>query len=298
MYTHCGLYFSDEHILAARKGRERAPLKRAWTQLHDLQPADDLAAILHGGFLYRFDDNVSAGMQAAKLLYTQTFPTAKTLHPFKTMAAMAQACELVRPLFSEAELMYWQTEFELHLKRLGEGVGYHEAMWCNTLHLIAGIVLEKPEWVENSTESFRRVVREDIHPDGYIRGAVEVPDGQSFFRHLVSTQALVLMAEAAKHIGVDLWGYEQRGVSVVTAAAYPLYYYYYPEKWRWDQDVDPEDTKRIFREQGGFLEIVQRQRPLHDIEMLLNEWRPLFDVNGGGLTTLSHGSAAKRGLFG
>jgi hypothetical protein len=298
MYTHCGLYFSDKHILAARKGRDRAPLKAAWTQLHDIQPTDDLAAILIGGFLYRFDDNVSAGMQAAKTLYNLAFPTDKTLHPFRTMATLAQASELVRPLFSAEELERWHSDFEAHLGLLSDSSSYHESVWREALYLIAGVMLEKREWVERSAESYRRIVREDIHPDGYIHPVVEQQDGQSFFRHIITTQALVLMAETAKHIGIDLWGYEQRGVSVVTAAAYPLYYYFYPKKWRWDEHHDEEDTQRIFREHGGFLEIVNRQRPLHDIGLLLNEWRPVFDVYGGGLTTLSHGSAAKRGLFG
>jgi hypothetical protein len=158
--------------------------------------------------------------------------------------------------------------------------------------------LEQPERVEAGAEVYRRVIREDIRPDGYIQGAVEGGNGLGFFRHIVSTQALVLMAEAAKHIGVDLWGFEERGVSVVTAAAYPLYYYYFPQKWRWDKELTEDVAQRTFREHGGFLEMVNHYRPLHDIGLLLNEWRPVFDVYGGGLTTLTHGGVARRGLFG
>ena len=298
MFNHYGLYLTDEHVQAARKGRDRDPLKRAWAQLNEFQTSADLAAVLIAGFRYRFDDNTNAGMQAADMLYNFAYPSGSTLDTFMTMAAVAQSYELLRPLFSPDKQTRWLTDFEAHLSTLGSGAAYHEYLWREALRLFAGIVLDKPEMVEAGAETYRRAIREDIRPDGYIQGAVEGRDGQSYFRHVVSTQALVLMAEAAKHAGVDLWGYEQRGVSVVTAAAYPLYYYCYTAGWRWGLDLTEEVTQRALRAHGGFLEIVHHARPLHDIGLLLKDWRPLFDLYGGGFTTLSHGSVARRGLFG
>ncbi|MFN8374639.1 MAG: alginate lyase family protein [Anaerolineae bacterium] len=298
MFTHCGLYFGDEQIAAARKERGSKPLKQAWARLPELQPADDIAAVIIGGFLYRFDDNSSAGMHAAAKLYNAPLPADSTLNTFRTLAALAQGHEMLRPLFSAEEQTRWQTDFAAHLGTLRTGALYHEQLWYEALRLLAGIVLEQRAWVEAGAEVYRRVIREDIRPDGYIQEAVEGRDGEGFFRHIVSTQALVLMAEAARHVGIDLWGYEQRGVSVVTAAAYPLYYYFYPQKWRWDKDLSEDTAQRIFRDSGGFLEMVNHQRPLHDIGLLLKEWRPVCDIYGGGLTTLSHGGTGKRGLFG
>jgi hypothetical protein len=127
---------------------------------------------------------------------------------------------------------------------------------------------------------------------------VEAGDKRGFFRQLLTAQALVLMAEAAQHVGVDLWGYESRGVSAVTAASYLIFYYYYPQKWRWDKDLVEDDVQPLLRRHAGFLEMVYRRRPLRDFQVLLKALRPVYDVWGGGLTTLTHGAPLRRGWLG
>jgi hypothetical protein len=110
-------------------------------------------------------------------------------------------------------------------------------------------------------------------------------------RQVLVVEALTLMAEAAEHVGVDLWGYSFRGVSVMTAFSYIMYYYFFPDKWRWDVNI----TNEPFREYGGFLELVNYHAYPKDLKPLLDDLRPIYDPPGGGLTTLSHGIVRKRG---
>jgi hypothetical protein len=121
---------------------------------------------------------------------------------------------------------------------------------------------------------------------------VESGDGLGFYRQIRSVQALVLMAEAAQHAGVNLWDYTVRGVSVMTAVTYVMFYHFRPDKWRWDEGLEAV-IPPFFRKHAGFMEMVNRRdnRP-RDIQMLLDDLRPIYDVYGGGLTTLTHGLAA------
>jgi hypothetical protein len=56
----------------------------------------------------------------------------------------------------------------------------------------------------------------------------------------------------------------------------------------------------LFREHAGFLEIIAEhyKPPLKAIQMIHDDLRPIFDPFGGGLTTLTHAPAPRRGLFG
>ena len=87
----------------------------------------------------------------------------------------------------------------------------------------------------DSVERFQHIIERDVHPEGYLPEAVEIaPEAAALNSQISSAQALVLMAEMARCVEVDLWSFEQRGVSVLTAASYPLYYFFYPEKWPWN----------------------------------------------------------------
>ena len=90
--------------------------------------------------------------------------------------------------------------------------------------------------------------------------------------HLFLWPALVLMAEAAAHCGVNLWAYNFRGVSVKTAALYPIYYFYTPEKWSWDEGITLDEAQALFRHYGGFLEILihlTSSRSLQSFELII-----------------------------
>ncbi len=192
---------------------------------------------------------------------------------------------------------------------------YVEALWRNTLRLIGGIVLEDEARFSQAVEGFSEAVRHDLHPDGYVRkAAVDGDPALSLHRMLLAVQALILCAEAASHAGQDLWALSQRGVSVLTPLPYLLYYYYYPEKWRWDVEVevegvpeaglaslDPQAVQGFYRQHAGLWEMAQHHSLSPDRQRLLDELRPIFDLWGGGLVTLSHGAEPVRhrrfGLF-
>jgi hypothetical protein len=211
--------------------------------------------------------------------------------------AWAQCFEMVRdhPSFSADAREQWLARLADTVEHLNKimTTGFRN-LWLNAVNLGAGIVLEREDWIQTGVEEYQRVVREDIHPEGYVRGTVEAGDGLGFYRQMRSVQALALMAEAAQHVGVDLWGYTVRGVSVMTAVTYVMYYHFRPDKWQWDEGLE-EVIPPFFRKHTGFMEMVNRRenRP-RDIQAVLDDLRPIYDVYGGGLTTLTHGVVTGR----
>jgi hypothetical protein len=184
-----------------------------------------------------------------------------------------------------------------------------EALLRAALNMAAGIVLEREPIFEAGAQVYRQTIDHSVRPEGFIPRAVQVAEGQGLAHQLLSVAALVLMAEMAQHVGVDLWRYSNRGVSVLTAATYPLYYYFYPEKWPWGTEaeireghtaLEQEYATGLFRQHGGFLEMLNGRydKPLRAIRLILKDIRPVVDVYGGGLTTLTHGLPERSGLFG
>src|SRR5690606_24134513 len=67
-FPHFGLYFTTEHVQAARQNRERDPFHSAWADLKVYQPPDLLAAAQRNALLYRFTDDGGAGEAAVHAL--------------------------------------------------------------------------------------------------------------------------------------------------------------------------------------------------------------------------------------
>ena len=147
---------------------------------------------------------------------------------------------------------------------------------------------------ESSAAFYRRCVDKFIHPEGYFRGIVDV-DGakETFAAQLSATAAMALMAEMAGQIGVDLWGYNNRGVSVITAATYTFYYYFFPSAGSGKRVSRGRRRSGSCAGDGAFYEMVCRRSPLRGDEQLFAEQRPLFSAFAG-LTTLTHGLAPPR----
>jgi hypothetical protein len=175
-----------------------------------------------------------------------------------------------------------------------------ENLWMAALVMTSGILLERDDVFNIGVDAFKRIVDDEISPRGHIPKAVEGKDGGSLYRQILTSAALVLMAEAAAHCGVNLWEYNNRGVSVTTAAVYPIYYFYTPDRWTWDEGITQDEAQMLFRRYGGYLEMLNHQTGFKDLKPLLEDLRPIYDSTGGGLTTLSHGLPVKkkRGLFG
>lgn len=303
-FQHFGLFFTPDHVRAARRDRDREPLRTAWDALLNQQPADPLAAAQRDGLRYRFNDDAEAGARTvAALTQHLSLNAVGEVYPvLSETIVLAQTFELVRdhPTFSPGAQSAWLERFAARVAELGvlpPDARHFEHMWGALLNVVAGVVLEDAGRLEAGAAIYRAAIEHDIRPEGYISQDVDGGDGGSLYRTILSLKALVLMAEAAAHVGLDLWGYNLRGVSVITAAAYPIYYYYYPDKWRWDS-LQEDETRALFKAQGGFLEMVNHRARLRDIKLLLEDLRPLDDPDSDGLPTLSHGLAARRGLFG
>ena len=170
-----------------------------------------------------------------------------------------------------------------------------DQIWQGCLQLAAGIVLDHETLRELGADRYHRAVEEIIHPEGYLKGIVDVPDKEDgYAAQLSGTCALVLMAEMAEQVGMALWSNDNRGVTPVTATVYSLYYYFYPEKWKWSDGLTGQQAGAAMRNEGAFIEIVNRRHPLRAVDHLFEEMRPFFDPLAGGLTTLTHGTAAPR----
>ena len=167
-----------------------------------------------------------------------------------------------------------------------------ERIWQGALQLAQGIVFDSEALRRAGAAAYRDVIDQHIHPEGYLKGIVDVDGAARTYEAQVSGLcALAFMAEMAAPVGLGLWTYENRAVSLHTAAAYSLFYYFYPEKWRWEEDLSSERTAAAIRKEGAFLEMAQRRQAMRGIEALFEEERPLFCAYGGGLTTLTHAIA-------
>jgi hypothetical protein len=305
-FQHFGLYFTAEHVQNARKNREREPFTAAWAFLgeQNVQPGT-LAAIQWNGLRYRFDDDSQAGEQAVIDLQTGIgLDVDGSLSDFDALASaitLAQCFELVHdhPFWTPESQTAWSGRFAGlgdFLNRQPETITLVERIWGGLLNVALGIVLEDEVRLQAGVDVYRQVIDNDIRPEGFLPLAVEGSDGGSLWRQMLAVGGLVLTAEAAAHVGLDLWSYTLRGISVVTAASYLIYYYYYPDQWRWDTLAEA-NTKQLFKEHGAFLEMVNHHARPKDIKLLFDELRPLYNLTGGGLTTLSHALSARRGLF-
>jgi hypothetical protein len=306
-FQHFGLFFTSEHVQNARKHRNAEPFRTAWDYLQNNDsPPGTLARLQWNGLRYRFGEHVGAGEEAVISLQNgvrlDIESGGELFEAFATTITLAQCFEMVRShpaLSSEAQAIWlgrFSSQVEL-LNRTSGNLSLADRLWLGLLNVTAGIVLEVDQKFDAGADVYRRVIHDDVRPEGYLPRAVEGNDGGSLRRQLLSVAALVLMAEAAGHVGVDLWNYTSRGVSVLTAAAYLIYYYYYPDQWRWDTLTEAESTP-VFKEHGAFLEMLNYHEHPKDIKLLLDNLRPFYSLSTGGLTTLSHGLAARRGLFG
>lgn len=312
MYPHFGLYFTEAHVRQARENRDREPFRQAWALLDTYQPPAVIAAIQYLGLRYRFVSEEATGEQALhelEGLSTLIDEQQSYIAQVASLVTLAQGLEMFRNHPAWVNQPHWRDHFVAALEqveRSSDTLVHVDLVWLNLLRLVAGIVLEDQARFTAAVEMFQRVVDHDIHPEGYIIRTVDaLEEDQSYYenslyRMLLTAQALVLTAEAASHVGADLWRYENRGVSAMTPTPYLLYYYYYPEKWHWESGLVLEPVQVFYQEHAGLWDIAQRRFPLRDRKTLLAALQPIHDVWGGGLTTLTHGTIEqrRRGWFG
>jgi hypothetical protein len=303
---HVGLYFTQEHIAAAQRDRDREPFRSAFLMLADREQAG-VEAALWGGLRYRFVQDERAGENAAQaLMRAIDVPPSDDLTYLDSVAqtiTLVQAFEMLRDhrAFSFAEQTRFMNTLQMRVGALSASPYKDtqvENLWMALLVMATGVAVEHEETFQLGVEVFERTIRDEISPRGFISRAVQGKDGGSLYRQILSASALVLMAELAANAGVDLWSYAVRGVSVTTTALYPIYYFYTPEKWTWDSGITLDETQMLYRRYGGYLEMLNRRTRHRDLRPLLEDLRPIYNGYGGGLTTLTHGVPIKRGLFG
>lgn len=313
---HFGLYFARNQAEAAAKEREKNTVLQnsfQWLmakegtliferKLKDHEPEQVLKKALsplgdaiQSGFRYRFLNNETEAEKGT------TFLEQISLETIHEQVAAAHLAELLRPFVSQE---WYDNYADISATTLAK---YEEAealdkFWLIALSIVSGIVLEDSDRIERGAELFRKAVDEQIHPEGYFRSVVEgakeaVP---VFQKMLLSLGALSLAAEAGAQIGLKLWNYEKRDVGLNTAASYLVYYYFYPDKWRWGTGLSEADTQAAFQEHGAFMEMLTSHVNPRGVELLLDEQRPFFSPILGGLTSLSHFKTEKRkrGFFG
>jgi hypothetical protein len=319
--THNGLIFTNWHIQRARTAKKQPPLPDAWEQLQTLAGENRLEEVFQYCWRYRFNAAMTIGEQAAVMLDSLLTPADDDqpyLDAVRETVVLAQCFEMLRdhPALAEGRQARFLDAFWERMAALNQRL-YEprliETLWQAVLNVAGGILLAREPVFMEGVRGFRHVIDERVHPEGYLPDAVEgeAVEGESAALHnqLMSVQALVLIAEMATHAGVDLWSHQRRGVSVLTAVTYPLYYYFYPEKWPWNGEqwkpsdgIELEPGQAIFKQHAGFLEIVhpRYERPLKAIRLMLDDLRPIYDFHGGGFVTLSHAEPKKRrrGLFG
>jgi Alginate lyase len=309
-YRHYGLYFTVDQVQRAQKNRDREPFKTAWALLDHPDKPPASSDILWDALHYRLNNQNHAGEESITALQSGfSLDAGQTrFDRLASVVMLAHTYELVRdhPAFSVDAQDEWRTRFAHRVDELtsetvsdvgSSGERFLEHVWLGLMQIAAGIALEEDSRFEAGAAIYREIIDQHVRPEGYVPHAVEEADEGSLERQLLAVAALVLMAEAAKRVDVDLWNYTSRSISVITAASYCIYYYYYPEQWRWGT-MSEAQAKATCKTYGCFYEIVNAHHPLKDLKLMLKEMRPLYNPILGGLTTLTHAPPPKRGLFG
>jgi hypothetical protein len=309
MFTprHHGLYFTPEYTAVARRSLNQQPIASAFARLNASEPAD-AGSPLWGAFRYLFLDDAEAGERSIlaieELIESDIAEDTTYLDAVAETMMYAQVFEMLRdhPVFSFVRKAGWMNRLETRINMLSTSPykdSYVENLWMAALVLASGIVLEREDIFQIGAEVFQQVVDYDIRPQGPITKAIEGGDNGAMHRQISAVAALSLMAEAAAHVDVDLWNYENRGISVKTAAIYPIYYFYTTDKWKWDKELAADEVQMWFRRYGGYLEFIRKRTQLRDLNPIVEDLRPIYTPLVGGLTTLTHGEPLRRrGLFG
>ncbi len=304
-FTHEGLYFDAVALERVRQNPRRAPFKVTLAILADLHPKDPIAATVAAAFRYRFLDDTKSAAQATSHLIEHGvgFRLPANIAYAEACAvtvAVGHAFEMIRDTIPADARRGWLRLYNERLEELravDEDRALLDRIWRTTAKIVGAIVLERSEVFVLGTDDFRRIVDNDIHPEGYFPSIVEKSKGGALVKQVLAAKGLVLAAEAATHQGTNLWDHEMRGISAKTAAIYAAAYYEYRDQWPWDEPPDEEHNNKFYQENAAFLEILNRQLRPVVLKTTLAQLRPQFDPLGGGLTTLSHADPASRGLF-
>lgn len=286
-----GLFHSEADLQLVRENLEREPIRGALARLQSAE-ADRLAQAyllaLRGQLFGEREagDSAAEALKAAEIMGGGGDDLEGVKRALGWLSVMAMLRD--QPAWEPS----WRAAVAAALARFDERDEGLHSLWLGALTLAAGILLESEERIERGAAVYRAAVDQLIHPEGFLRGIADLAEAPGRFEAQASgCCALILLAEMAGRVGLDLWSYENRAVGVFTAVTYTHFYYFFPEKWRWEEGLTLARTREIMRREGAFMELVNRRNPPRGIEQFLAEQRPLFCAWGGGLTTLTHGLA-------
>lgn len=308
---HFGLFLGQADLDEAQTKRGDEILARAWAWLDApagaqlgtrpaptpedpeaqapiLKPAlTGIAEVQAHALRYKLSDDAETAKHTLMLLYSEPFSLSRPfLECAMDMVARLACAEMLRSADANAPRHADRVLHEL-LQALPHTP--LEQIWLDVLKMAASITQEHAEHFSESVQAYKGHIA-TIHPEGYLRTLVTGGDAETLKRQLLGTLGLTLMAEMAHQVGKDLWGYEVRGISIATAASYCVYYYFFPEQWKWHAGLEVAQVQALYQEYGAFLEIAQRRTKLlgKATEKLLEDQRPYYSILGG-LTTLTHG---------
>lgn len=304
--TVTGLIFDRADIDRAHAHHDDAPFAAAWEMLRERQ-FTGLEAALADAFRFALDQNVTVGKTALTALAAHTPPPdQQPIDRLGDLVLIGQAAALLaaHPALTADDRAGLHTLLTDALATAAADPAIDtlpELIWLDTARMSIALVTGDRPTFEATCDAFRGIIADEVRPQGFIAKAVNGEDGGGMYRQVISSAGLVLMAEMATRHGVDLWGYQVRGVSVVTTAMYPMYYFYTTAKWKWDAGLQPEAVQSFFQRYGGYLEILHARQPHKDIQTVLDDLRPVYSPHAGGFTTLTHARPQpikRRKLFG
>ncbi|MEO1286241.1 MAG: alginate lyase family protein [Chloroflexota bacterium] len=325
--THFGLYFTQADVDNAQSQRDKQEdLQSAWQWLlassgdvikerkpkdKNAEPEqvikpdlDDAGQLINATLRYRLNNNHDAGEFASQMLMSG-FGLSDSSTLFETITTtllVAHAFEMLRDNLPNTE--GWLARFATFTDSLSQAeadANTIEQFWLLALKTASAIVLEDKSRFDEAITSYKEIIDTQIHPEGYFKPLSQMAETkESAFREMVlACAALTLTAEMATHAGENLWNYENRDVGLNTSITYLVYYYFYPDKWRWGNDDLTEDhTQAIFADLGAWIEISTRRVNPRGVELLLDDQRPFFNAYMGGLTTLTHFKTERPKRFG
>lgn len=310
------LFFTPDTVKQAQSERTQPPLSWAWAWLtaeseaiirerpaptledkHATAPV--LKPILSAfgqvqawATHYAFTQEEPIGARACQQLGAVLLPEATTSTTEMLMHALA-SLQVITLLSThpQAHPSAWLAQLYEHVQPLLASPSDSVAtrLWQEAFRMGWAVLHEDDSRLNSSIEAYQQAIA-TIHPEGYLKPAVEIKGVEAFHGQFLACGALVLMAEMGQTRGLSLWNYETRGVSLSTAVSYCVYYYFFPEKWTWGGALTLEDTQPIVKAHGAFLEIANhRVTLLRGIDILLDDNRPFYSPYAGGLATLSHG---------
>ena len=174
-----GLFFSHGDLALARENQEREPLRSALALLSST-PDDPLDAAHLCALRYQFFNNVADGQAALDLLRDNAFldaeqadlPAIKRELGWLSVVALLRDHPAWQPLQGDffAALVTKLNDYQ----QRGEQGDNLRLFWLGALQLAAGILLESDEHFQRGAQVYRAAVDQYIHPEGYLRGIVDI----------------------------------------------------------------------------------------------------------------------------